>query len=90
MNFWVIEFMGNWQQIIFMPTHLKALISEIISNLSSVIQPGVNGVAGRAEVRLSKLIFLGPAQWCIAQTLLNDCMEPSQQEVETSTLVGSL
>ncbi len=66
------------------------MISEIISNLSSVVQPGVNGVTGRAEVRLSKLIFLGPAQWCITQTLLNDCMEPSQQEVETRTLVGSL
>jgi len=60
------------------------------SYLSSVVQPSIHGVAGRAEVRLSKLIFLGPAQWGIAQTLLNDCVEPSEQEVETSTLVGSL
>ena len=66
------------------------MISEMISNLSSVVEPGVHSVTGRAEVRLSKLIFLGPAQWCVTQTLLNDCVEPSQQEVETSALVGSL
>lgn len=62
----------------------------MISHLSSVVQPGVDGVTGRAQVRLSKLVFLGPAQWGVAQTFLDDCMEPSQQEVETSSLVGRL
>ena len=77
------------QQIILTFKELYT-IYEITSNLSSVVQPGVNCVTGRAQIRLSKLVFLGPAQWCIAQTLLNDCMEPGQQEVQTSTLVGSL
>lgn len=66
------------------------IISDITSNLSSVIKPGVNSVTGRAQIRLSKFIFFGPAKWCIAQTLLDNCMEPSQQEVQTSTLIGSL
>lgn len=60
------------------------------SNLSSVIQPGVNSVTGGPEVRLAKLVFLGPAQRCVTQALLNDCVEPGQQEVETRTLVGGL
>lgn len=62
----------------------------VISNLSSVIQPGINSITSRAEVRLSKLILLGPAQRCIAQSFLDDGMEPSQQEIETGTLIGSL
>lgn len=69
---------------------LKQCISARVSNLSSVIQPGVNCVTSWAEVWLSKLIFLGPAQRSIAQTLLDHSMEPSQQEIETSTLIGSL
>lgn len=59
-------------------------------DLSSVIKPSVNGIAGRTQIRLSELVFLGPSERCVTQTLLNDCVEPGQQEVETSTLIGSL
>lgn len=66
------------------------LIWSHVNNLSSVIEPRVHGVTGRTQVRLSKLVFLGPAERCVTQTLLNHCVEPSQQEVEASPLIGSL
>lgn len=62
----------------------------ITTHLSGVVQPGVHGVAGGAQVRLSKLVLLGPAERGVAETLLDDCVEPGQQEVETGTLVWSL
>lgn len=61
-----------------------------MTDLSGVVQPGVHGVACRAQVRLSELVLLGPAQRGIAQTLLDDGVEPGQQEVEAGTLVGRL
>lgn len=61
-----------------------------ISDLSSVIQPSVNGVTGRTQVRLSKLVLLGPAKWCIAKTFLDDCMEPGQEKVQPCTFIRSL
>ena len=59
-------------------------------DLSGVVQPGVDRVAGGAQVGLSKLVLLGPAQWGVAETLLDYGVEPGQQEVEPGTLVGSL
>lgn len=73
------------------PAHrIKAHNLCSISNLGSVVQPGVHGVTSRTQVGFSKLIFFRPAEWCVAQTLLDDGVEPRQQEVETSTLIRSL
>lgn len=62
----------------------------IAANLGGVVQPGVNRVTSRAEVGLSELVFLGPAERRVPQALLDDRMEPGQQEVEASSLVGGL
>lgn len=62
----------------------------MIAHLSGVVQPGVDGVTGRAQVRLSELVLLGPAQGGVAQALLDDGVEPGQQEVEAGALVWSL
>lgn len=59
-------------------------------NLGGVVQPGVDGVTSRAEIRLAKLVLLGPAEWRVAQPLLDDGVEPGQEEVEARALVGSL
>lgn len=64
--------------------------NNVTAHLSSVVQPGVDGVAGGAQVRLSKLVLLGPAERGIAEAFLDDGVEPGQQEVETGTLVWSL
>ena len=58
--------------------------------LGGVVQPGVHRVTGRAQVGLPELVLLGPAQGGVAQALLDDGVEPGQQEVETRTLIGSL
>lgn len=65
-------------------------ISVVIPNLGCVIQPGVNGVTSRAQVRLPKLVLLGPTEGSVPQAFLNDGMEPGQQEVKTGTLIWSL
>lgn len=62
----------------------------MISDLSSVIQPGVDGVTGWAQVRLSKFVLFGPAKWRIAKTFLDDCMKPGQEKVEPCTLIRRL
>ena len=60
------------------------------SDLGGVVQPGVHRVTGGAQVRLPELVLLGPAQRGVAQALLDDGVEPGQQEVESRPLVGGL
>lgn len=58
--------------------------------LCRVVQPRVHRVAGRTQVRLPKFVLLRPPQGCITQAFLDDRMEPGQQEVQASALVGRL
>ncbi len=60
------------------------------SNLRCIVQPGVHRVAGRAQIRLSELVLLRPAERSVAQALLDDGVEPGQEEVQTSSFVRSL
>lgn len=60
------------------------------THLSHTFQPRVQSIAGHLEVRLVKLVLLGPALRRIAKPLLDDGVEPSQQEVQASSLVGLL
>jgi len=54
------------------------------------VDPGINCVAGTAQVRLVELVMFGPAKWSVDKTLLDDGMEPGKQEVQTSSLHRSL
>lgn len=54
------------------------------------VNPGVQGVAGHPQVGLVEFVVLGPAERDVAQPLLDDGMEPGQEEVETGSLTGCL
>lgn len=54
------------------------------------LQPCVQCVTAHSEIRLIELVLLSPSEWSIAQPLLDDGMEPSQQEVEPGSLVRLL
>lgn len=60
------------------------------ADLSNTLQPCVQGIASHLQIRLVELVFLGPALWGISQPLLDDGMEPGQQEVQASSLVRLL
>ena len=58
--------------------------------LRDTVQPRVEGVTAHAQVRLVELVFLGPAERRVAEPLLDDGVEPGQQEVQPGPLVGLL
>lgn len=57
-------------------------------HLSNTFQPSVQCIARHLEVRLVELVLLGPPLRSVSQPLLDDGMEPGQQEVQASSLVG--
>lgn len=57
---------------------------------SNRVNPGIKHVTGHFQVRLGKLVFLGPSKGRVSHPLLYNSMEPGQQEVETGSLIGSL
>lgn len=66
------------------------LVWRNLTCLGCVIQPCVHRVTSRSKVRFSKFVFLGPPEWSIAQALLDDGMEPGQQEVQAGSLIWRL
>ena len=60
------------------------------THLSDTLQPSVQCITCHLEVRLVELVLLGPALWSVTQPLLDDGVEPRQQKVEPSSLVGLL
>ena len=54
------------------------------------VNPDINGVTCTTQVGLVELVAFGPAERNIDETLLDDRMEPCQQEVETSSFHRSL
>ena len=61
-----------------------------VTHLSDCIQPGVEGVTGDSQIRLAELVTLGPTERHVAKTFLNDGVEPSQQEIQTSSFAWCL
>ena len=57
---------------------------------SNGVDPDVDGVTGTTQVRLVELVVFGPAEGHVHQALLDDGVEPGQQEVQTSSLHRSL
>ncbi len=55
-----------------------------------IVDPGVDGLHGIAQIGLAKLVLLGPAHRDIAQALLHDGVHPRQQEVDARALRGGL
>lgn len=53
------------------------------------VNPSVQGITSTSQIRLIEFILLGPTQGDITKTLLEDGMEPGQQEVQSSPLIGS-
>lgn len=51
-----------------------------------VIYPRVQGVAGDSEIRLCEFVMLRPSERRVPQPLLDDGVEPGQQEVQAGTL----
>ena len=58
--------------------------------LRDTVQPCVQSVTPHSQVRLVKLVFLGPAEWRIPEPLLDDGVEPGQEEIESGPLVRLL
>lgn len=58
--------------------------------LCCVVQPCIHCITCRSQIRFTKFIFFWPPKRSISQTLLNDGMKPSKEEVESSTLIGWL
>ena len=61
-----------------------------IQYLRDTVQPCVQSVTPHSQVRLVKLVFLGPAEWRIPEPLLDDGVEPGQEEIESGPLVRLL
>ena len=59
-------------------------------HLGHCLKPGVQCVTRHAQVRLVKLVLLGPSERRVAEPLLDDGMEPGQQEVDPGPLMGLL
>ena len=57
------------------------------ANLCHSLQPGIQCITAHSKIRLIKFILLSPSEWSIAKPLLDDGMQPGQQEVEPSSLV---
>lgn len=60
------------------------------THLCHFLHPSVNSITRHLQVGVIELILLGPAQRSIPQPLLNDGVEPGQQEVQPSPLSGLL
>lgn len=71
-------------------TDTEEQAGETDSNLRRIIQPGVHSVTGRAQIRLSELVLLRPAERSVTQALLDDGVEPGQEEVQASSFVWRL
>lgn len=54
------------------------------------LQPSVQCVTTHSKIRLIELVLLSPSEWSVAQPLLDDGMEPGQQEVEPGSLMRLL
>lgn len=61
-----------------------------LAYLSHSLQPSVQSITAHSQIRLVELVLLGPAEWSVAQSLLDDGIEPGQKEVEPGSLVRLL
>lgn len=68
----------------------KSSATPVCTHQGYRVHPGIQHVTGHFEVRLSELVLLGPPEGSVAHALLDDGMEPSQKEVQASSLVGGL
>lgn len=75
---------------IFVVPSSLAVLQHKTADLGHRLQPRVQSVARDAQVRLAELVAFGPAQRRVPQALLNDGVEPGQQEVQTGTFTRSL
>ena len=77
----------------FVASQLHPTIQSVkayIQYLRDAVQPRVQSVTPHSQVRLVKLVFLGPAEWRIPEPLLDDGVEPGQEEIESGPLVRLL
>ena len=72
------------------PDLRSTVLTHIHTHLCHFLHPSVNSITCHLQVGVIELVLLGPAQRSIPQPLLNDGVEPGQQEVQPSPLSGLL